>query len=241
MLKILLLVVLCIFGYQTSFAQILITTVRDGDSRISRFSGTTGAFVGQVGAFSVSSNNYALNSDVEFDGQYYYGVSNNDATIRRFNASGQFLNDVTTLRVENHPSQPNGLISNQTGLAMDSSYYYSIGVGDSRVRQYSLNGVYIRDICNLHDQYGNIFSQTGLSKLGDFFYAIANNDNRVGKYDLTGAFIEDAFVLTNPGQTGQNALFLATGIAIQSIPEPSALSLLAVGLGTFAMTRRRRS
>lgn len=235
------LIVLCLCPfYQTLFAQLIITTIREGDSRVSQYSGIDGNYSGQVATFNVGGAEFLSNSDMEYDGQYYYGISRNDSTIRRFDSSGQFLNDLAVLRVENHPSQPNGLIPNQIGLAMDNSYYYSIGVNDFRVRQYDKSGIFIGDICSLHDQYGGIFSQTGLAKFGEFFYAIANNDNRVRKFDLTGAYIEDAFVLTNLGESGQNALFLGTGISLRMIPEPSSLSLLALGGVLVALRRRKK-
>ena len=218
-------------------AQMYITTISEGDPRVDQYNFLNGNFNGQISTLNVSGVNYGNNSDIEFDGLYYYGISWNDPTVRKFNINGQFIGDIATLRIENFPGQPNGTIPYQIGLAIDGNYFYSIGRNDYRVRQYDKSGKFLGDFCNLHDQNGTISSQTGITLFNNYFYTIAYNDSRVRKFDLNGAFIGDVVLLSNPNASQ----FVGTGISINNVPEPSALSLLAIGLGGLAILRLRRS
>jgi hypothetical protein len=56
-------------------------------------------------------------------------------------------------------------------------------------------------------------------------------------YDADASSRGDTYYLTD-SRTGQDA---NVGFRIAIVPEPSALSLLAIGLGGLAMMRRRQS
>jgi len=80
---------------------------------------------------------------------------------------------------------------------------------------------------------GNLGPASGLAVSGNSLFVAAQSLNTIGEYDaVSGATVNSSLV------TGLSS---PTGIAISSVPEPSALSLLAVGLGGLAMMRRRRS
>jgi hypothetical protein len=211
-------------------------TINSGDNRISQWN-QDGAFFGNSAALSGVSFN--SNSDIEFDGTYYYGLKYDDPIIRRYDAQGNYLNDVATLRrnVGGSLIEPMTL---QAGFAMDGNFYYTIAPDDQRIRKYDLSGIFLSDVGNLQGSGGSaITSETGLSFFGGYFYSIAKDDNRVRKYNSSGVYIQDEVILTNPNASGQNALFLGTGLSVSNVPEPSSLSLLLAG-GTLLLGFRNR-
>jgi hypothetical protein len=67
------------------------------------------------------------------------------------------------------------------------------------------------------------------------------NENRMKR---GGSWYFNNFLASNvTGElfTAPNAEWADQGFRVASVPEPSALSLLAIGLGGLAMMRRRRS
>jgi len=80
---------------------------------------------------------------------------------------------------------------------------------------------------------GNLGLASGLAVSGNSLFVAAQSLNTIGEYDaVSGATVNSSLV------TGLSS---PTGIAISSVPEPSAVSLCVVGLGGLAMMRRRRS
>ena len=214
-------------------------TVNSGDNRISQWN-QDGTFFGNSAALSGVSFN--SNSDIEFDGTYYYGLKYNDPIIRRYDIQGNYLNDVATLRrnVAGSIIEPHTL---QAGFAMDENFFYTIAPNDFRVRKYDLTGLFIEDFGNLQTTSGAmITTEIGISKYGGYFYSLAKDDNRIRKYTLNGIFIQylqDEVLLTSPNASGQNAIFFGTGLGVSNVPEPSSLSLLLAG-GAVLMAGRRR-
>jgi hypothetical protein len=79
---------------------------------------------------------------------------------------------------------------------------------------------------------GNLGYASGLAVSGNSLFVAAQSLNTIGEYDaVSGATVNSSLV------TGLSS---PTGIAISSVPEPSAVSLLAIGLGGWAIVRRRR-
>jgi len=80
---------------------------------------------------------------------------------------------------------------------------------------------------------GNLGYASGLAVSRNSLFVASQSLNTIGEYDaVSGATVNSSLV------TGLSS---PTGIAISSVPEPSALSLLAIGLGGLTMMRRRRS
>jgi hypothetical protein len=80
---------------------------------------------------------------------------------------------------------------------------------------------------------GNLGPASGLAVSGNSLFVASQSLNTIGEYDaVSGATVNSSLV------TGLSS---PTGIAISSVPEPSAVSLLAIGLSGLAMMRRRRS
>lgn len=72
---------------------------------------------------------------------------------------------------------------------------------------------------------------------GTYFISIWNDDgNQMQWHRSTSISTADITVQSNPSVVGPNAAPVLT----ISVPEPSALSLLAIGLGGLAILRRRR-
>ena len=91
-----------------------------------------------------------------------------------------------------------------------------------KINEYSADGILLRT-------FGSIISDGGLAVGSDGSIYSVNGQSALNKYDSNGNF------LYSFGQAYSAGQIAAT------VPEPSALSLLAVGLGGLAILRRRRS
>ena len=87
-------------------------------------------------------------------------------------------------------------------------------------------------------QNGNVWEWNESAFDGSNNSASENRELRGGSWNLGSNFLDASTRLSLVPTTYENP---SIGLRVASVPEPSALSLLAVGLGGLAMIRRRRS
>lgn len=204
-------------------------TIDDGDARVRQWNPDTGAFIGDPALLTEGGLQISDCSDIEWDGDFYYGIRAGDPRVMRFDSEGHFIDDVALLTDELGP------IPLQTGLAYDGSYLYSIAPNDARIRQYTLAGQFLGDYANFGDSFGPVTSAVGFAKDNEYFYTIESGGSVVRKFGLDGQYISELVNLSDSGGTFSNN----TGIAIAPIPEATTSSLMLCTFASFLMLRRR--
>jgi len=88
-------------------------------------------------------------------------------------------------------------------------------------------------------QGGNVLEWNETAQDGSNDIADENREARGGRWDSANGNLS-VFTRNNLGfaPSSQNNGFI--GVRVASVPEPSALSLLAIGLGGLAILRRRK-
>lgn len=225
-------------------------TVRNGDPAIRSFNTSTGEYIKDVIAltYEPASGNtaFVLNTDIEFDGQYYYSIAQGDPAVRRFNLDGDYQDELL-LTKNGQRYDP------QVGFALSADAIYTIGQDDPTVHQFTRSGVYVGDVTQLKDgnniPLGTAYGtqpQDGLGFDGTYFYSIASGDARVRFYNMSGIYQGDYVYLHLPADNGGGPFGLNTGLAIgppvtsANAPEPVSLFLLGGSLPFLFLLLKRR-
>ena len=163
-----------------AYAQVRLLSWNSGDATVREWSGATGAYMSNVLTLVKGSGEpFTDQSDIEFDGVFFYSIAENDPRVRQYDITGRYLRDFAWLA--DGAGRP---MASQVGFATDGRYFYTIARNDSKVRKYDLAGHYLGDVCQLEDSL-----QIGLATDGEFLYAIMPNDYRISKYSMTGVFL----------------------------------------------------
>lgn len=203
-------------------------TLDFGDPRVRGWDPVSGEFLGDAVSLTDGGHPFGSNSDIEFDGQYYYTIAANDPRIRRFNQQGAFLGDFAVL------TDWAGVVTRQVGLAYDGTYFYTIAANDERVRRFDRSGNFLGDFAGLRDSAGFVRDQIGIATDGHSFYTIAANDYRVRQFTMDGLYVGDFVRLTDGGLPfGRN-----TGLAAVAAPEVLSPLALLGALLLLAFFRR---
>jgi hypothetical protein len=143
-----------------------------------------------------------------------------------------------------------GVFSNISGTQIsssDTSLLYSElatgGVVTSPGPYYSPNFyAYLQGLSNLPNPETNIYLR---GSFADITSTNANNNSNPNQYfgGKVGSYVNylDGYGISISGTNGNFPFATIEKLTISYVPEPSALSLLAIGLGGLAMMRRRRS
>lgn len=203
-------------------------TVNAGDARVRQWNPVTGAFIGDPALLTDAGLPFGNCSDIEWDGEFFYGIRPGDPRVMRFDSSGTFIGDSALL------TDHLGQVPLQVGLAYDGSFLYSIAQNDARIRQYTLNGQFIGDYANLGNELGPVTDSVGLAKDAEYFYTISSGSALIRRFGLNGQYIDDFLTLKDAGVAFSDN----TGLAIAPVPEASSALLLLCSCGTFLLHRR---
>jgi len=117
--------------HATALLQLL--SINDGDPTVRQWAPSTGAYLGVAATLTYNGSPFLNNSDIEFDGQFYYSISPTEPKIRRFDAAGQYLDYIPLLSGAGDPFP-----QAQCGLATDGQFFYTIAENDYRIRRFDL-------------------------------------------------------------------------------------------------------
>ena len=223
-------IIFVVFPMSASGAISSLFTINNGDARVRQWSPANGSFVGDPVILTLSGNPFNNSSDIEWDGNFYYGIRAGDPRVMRFDSVGRYIDDVALLTDQFGP------VPNQVGFAYDGSFYYSIAANDARIRRYTLAGNFAGDFANLIDGAGLVTTAIGLSKDNDYFYTTQSGSSIVQKFNLNGQYVGDLVSL----MSGVEPFTLNTGIAIAPVPEPASVMLILFSFMSVLIRRERR-
>ncbi|MCE5277897.1 MAG: SUMF1/EgtB/PvdO family nonheme iron enzyme [Planctomycetaceae bacterium] len=158
----------------------------------------------------------------------YYFLPTEDEWVKAAYWNGTTMQDYAT-RPGESVTQGNGLdgtgwnyMSWSGAYATDSHGPWNVGSGSRE-----LNGTY--------DMMGNVFEWTESSWYANDYIEYILHMTRGGSYQNDQSFLS----LANRGDVGSGSEFRGTGFRVASIPEPSTMGLLVVGLGILARKMRK--
>ena len=191
---------------QDAYAQSRLFSWTSGDAVVREWSGSTGGYMSNVLTLVKGSGEpFTDQSDIEFDGVFFYSIAENDPIIRQYDITGRHVRDFA--RLVDNVGNP---ATSQVGFASDGKCLYTIARNSPTIRKYDLAARYIGDAGQLRDLSGPVTSQVSLATDGQFFYTIAAGDYRIRRFDLTGQFLADVVGFNRGGTPEGNN----TGIAL---------------------------